>query len=199
MRNAPLLEKAREIVRSLIEKDQPINAHALQEKYGILYGTLKIAIIAEQARFEVLKEIHAKITPNGFSLSAQKKLEAALHRLEASFDKRVMEAAQKHLNEVVYPKIDRKLLEAQEIIANRTIFTNSEYLSIVRAFHPDSSNAENRNEAFILFTSKEHRLRPPERERLVNLSSFPSIEEIKKRAAALKAEDLAKAQARRRK
>jgi hypothetical protein len=195
MAKTPQLDIARRIVRPLIEKGESTNSRTLQEKYKISHVHFEAAIYAEKARLEILNEVNAKLTPDGIKISDRNKLEAMQRRLEASFDKRVIEAAQKHLNEVVYPKYDRKLEEAQEIMSNRTIFSNKEYLSIVRAFHPDSSTVENRNEAFILFTSKEHRLRPPERERLVKTSSLPSIEEIRRRAEVLKAEDAAKREA----
>lgn len=191
----PLYDKAREIVRPLIEKGELIPIMALQKKYGISRTVFEPAVAAEKARLEVLQEIDAKINKEGFSIAAQKRLEICLQRLEALHDRRVINAAQQHLDEVIYPNYFKEVENAREIVANRQIFSNKEYMTIIRALHPDSSSVENRAEAFLLVKKQEHRLRPPERERQINVSSFPTIEEIRRRAEAIKAEDAAKREA----
>jgi hypothetical protein len=190
----PLFDRAREIVRSLIENDELISVMALQKKYGISRTVFEPAVAAEKARLEVLREIDAKIKKDGFNLTAEKRLYFALKRQEASFEQRVVNAAQQHLDEIVYPSYFKEVENAREIVANRQIFSNKEYMTIIRSLHPDSSNAENRAEAFLLVKKQEHRLRPPERERQA-IKSFPTIEEIRRRADALKAEDAAKREA----
>jgi hypothetical protein len=98
--------------------------------------------------------------------------------VNASLDAVVQARINKHYNEVLLPLIGEKLRKAELLLAHRKPFTVAEYMSILRALHPDASNQEWRQEAFVLIKSREVLLRPEEREKPLSSGLPRTLDEL---------------------
>jgi len=157
--NTPVLDKARNIVRSMIEAGESTNSRKLQEEHGISHVHFETAIAAERARLEAFKEV--EIDPTTLSKSAQEKLAAAMRqyrkKLEVEIDAKVRAEAKARIERLILPGLKERQADA-ECITNarkRGIFKKEEYNAILRCVHPDRSpSIEEKNEAFRILHEK---------------------------------------------
>jgi len=171
---APQLDKAREIIRPLLEAGKTISPHKLEKEHGISHVTFDMALTAETARRKAIEEAKAALTEEALAAaieaqlpkSAKEKLDAAdrarakkrAQEEEAEFTRRVQE----HLARVVpgVQEAKNKAFEAERryqkfMASQKKIFTPQQWMKIWRCLHPDNSaSAETRTEAFQLFEEK---------------------------------------------
>ena len=85
--------------------------------------------------------------------------------METEIQKRVQAETKRHIEEYLMPVYGERLAKAELVMKLGKPFTNKEYLSILRALHPDSSSDEYRNAAFRLMKERQVLLRPEEKDR----------------------------------
>ena len=157
-------DEAREIVRSLVEADEPLRTRELEKEHGISVDSFERAAAAERARKEALEEVH--VDPATLSASAQAKLEIVIRQLtrkhEAEFEQRVSEACQRGIEQTVLPHYNDTYAIYQDLIKARGgIMSKATFNKIRRCLHPDSRNSvsdEMLREAWNLFSLLEKRL-----------------------------------------
>lgn len=160
--STPQLDKARQIVRELLEAGKPISPHKLEKEHDISHVTFDMAITAEIARKQALD--NPPIDRATLSVSAQQKLECAIkqekERLAAQYWRDVNVRVQAKVDEVLGEKI-RKMQEQYDF-AKRTlehrrgVMTRKQYNQIRACLHTDKqASDQEKNDAFILFTSFE--------------------------------------------
>jgi hypothetical protein len=93
-RSTPVLDRARDIVRPLIETGRPTHSRKLENEHGISHVHFETAIAAERARKETLER--PPVDKTELSMTAQQKLALAIrqatHKFEIEFDQRVRDA-----------------------------------------------------------------------------------------------------------
>jgi hypothetical protein len=167
----PKLDEACLIIRGMIEKNQRISPHKLEEEYGISHVTFDMAITAEIARKKALKEALENATglaaTEALSLNAKQKLAAAIKaktkQLEREYDQKRMAAIDVHLQRT-FPKLEEEQREAraakqryQQWMTDQTkmIFSPTQFKLVLMCLHPDGDRSpEKRAEAFRLFNAK---------------------------------------------
>lgn len=186
------VEKARLVVRPVVEAGLTIDPEKLSKQSGFSEPTIERAYDWERARWEALQEAAATAPPPvptpvpepipepvpvplapavtaTLPPATQEKL-AALEarltkRLELAFEDRIQAELKKRIEENVLPYYKDKLAKAELLMKSGKPFTNQEYISLLRAFHPDSSSPEYRTAAFRLIKEKEPLLRPEEKDK----------------------------------
>ena len=167
-RETPTLDVAREIVRPLVESGSPVNTKILAKEHGISHVTFEAAKACEHAVVEERRaapQAEALIDKSILSASAREKYEALEARLNREFASRVQLEVERHINATLMPYYKDRLEKAEMVLAYKKPFTNAEFLSLLRALHSDSTNAENRQAAFVLLKEKQMVLRPEEKDR----------------------------------
>jgi hypothetical protein len=196
-RPSPIRESAKATIRAHKETtgEYPTRLDAFK-KYGVS------SIVYERAIGEVTAEDKAGVAPIVQFTKAQERdiearVEAYRNELKASFEQAVRAKVEATLNEILATRDADDadaVRRANEILAHnfhRKPFTAGEFTGVLlRALHPDTTNEENRSEAFKLVMAKKLSLR--EEGRIKTLSSFaPPLPrsiaewEAQKRAAAL--------------
>jgi hypothetical protein len=136
------------------------------------------------------------IDPQTLSMSAQKKLEAAIRqekrKLQAEFERAVQDELQRALNDTVLPQYNKEREDYRRVIAARKgIMTRATYRMILSCLHPDRVTDPEQKEryakAFHAFTELKLVL-CDEKEMPTTPSPIPrTYEEMMKRRAAVKA------------
>ena len=99
-------------------------------------------------------------------------------RMERVFRDQVQQEVTRHIKEYLMPHYKDLLAEAELVMKIGKPFTNKEYLSILRALHPDSSSVEYRHDAFLLVKARQVVLRPDERDRPLTSSLPKTLAEL---------------------
>jgi hypothetical protein len=164
---SPKTDRAREIVRGMLDAGLPVSPHKLQKEYGgnISHVTFDMALTAETARRDTLLDKTA-LDETLLSASAQEKLNAAMRayqrKLDNSFRERVSEEVRKRIEEIVLPNWKQQIDEAQAIMNRRHgIMDKATFNKIRRCLHTDTHKQltnEMLDEAFNLFMSLEKHL-----------------------------------------
>lgn len=155
---SPKLDKARAIVRSKVESNEPIDRGQLVKEHGISSFVFQQAITAEEARKETLGD--PTITPDMLSLTAQQKLEAAIRqhkrKLDAEFSQRVSDEIRSVLDQWL-PQYQEKLVESERVLnAYQGIMSRAHFRKILACLHPDRGMSDQTlNEAFHIFEKLE--------------------------------------------
>lgn len=113
-------------------------------------------------------------------------------RLEAIFEDRVLAEVNKRIEENVLPYYKDQLETAELVMKAGKPFTNKEYLSILMAFHPDTSTPETRTAVFRLMKDREVLLRPEEKDKPLTSRLPKTLPDL----MAMRAAKLAKTRAR---
>lgn len=169
----PVLNRAREIVRPLVDKNAPINRTALERQHGISERTFRAALEGEEARAEALKTIDedvlAEAARAALPKTSQEKIDIVLRRerkrLEQEFDERARLEANRLLETVSLPFYNEKLKLYEAVVAGRSgVFTKAEFDKIIKCLHSDHvtplgpKTVRQHDEAFILFRNAEIKL-----------------------------------------
>jgi len=155
---APKHDKAREVVRPLVEAGKSVSRHQLAADHGLTHGAIQRAEIAERARHEAAAD--PIIDPATLSLSMQKKNEIwrrqEKKRLEIEIDMRLRNEQRERLEELVLPSLNKRRAEYEKVIkARKGPLSKTQYRLVERCLHPDNSaSAELRSEAFQMFRGK---------------------------------------------
>lgn len=116
------------------------------------------------------------------SKTSQARLDAHEKRLTAKIaatvDALTRAGIVRHIDEHLMPQYKDLLAEAELLMKIGKPFTNKEYLSILRALHPDSSSVEYRHDAFLLVKARQVVLRPDERDRPLTSSLPKTLAEL---------------------
>jgi hypothetical protein len=188
------VEHARLVLRPLVEAGLAVNPKWLSASSGFSEPTLERAYdwercraeerqtLREELRTELEAELRAELRAELAAVQPtpapaappvvnpiQEKLsvlEARMkQRLQYAFEDKVLEEVKRRINENVLPYYKNKLATAELVMKAGRPFTNQEYISLLRAFHPDSSSPEYRTAAFRLIKEKEPLLRPEEKDK----------------------------------
>jgi hypothetical protein len=139
-----------------------------------------VAMLA--ARIERQLDEWSAIDSSILSKSAQERFAALESRLrsqlDAEYSDRVQREVRRHSDEYLMPVYKERLERADLLTKVGKPFTNAEFIGLLRALHPDSTNAENRQEAFGLLKSKEILLRPEEKDKPLSSGLPGSVAEL---------------------
>ena len=157
-RGSPVLDRARQIVRPLIEAGAPTPARPLGERHGISHVHIETAIAAERARWDAIQHEIPTIDPGSLSHSAQARLDAAMRQQERrqsqEFERRVQTEVNSRLSAVL-PALKLREAEARRIqTSRRGVMRQADYDLILTVVHPDSrlsASAEKLAKAFRLW------------------------------------------------
>jgi len=191
-RETPILDRARDLVRPMVEANEPVNPKKLQSVHGISHVQIEAAVAAERAVKEAKPQIDAKT----LSMTAQEKLDAAVRqekkRLQAEFGRQVQAEIARALEETVLPSYQKDIAEARQIKEGRKgVMKRETYRLILACLHPDRvSDADLKakyTKAFNAFSAIELLL-CDEKEMPTITSTIPrTYEEMMKRRAEVKA------------
>lgn len=151
-RETPVLDRARDIVRPLVEADEPTNSRKLQEEHGISHAHFESAIAAEKARKQTLED-EPPIDASTLSKSAQEKLEIAIHhavrKMEKEFAQRVRDEVKKLIEESTLPAYADEYRRYRDWIEGRKgCMSRRVYLKILARLHPDTGGDAGLFDAF---------------------------------------------------
>lgn len=158
-RITPKLDEARQIIRSDIEAEKPVNPHKLEKEHGISHVTFDMAITAELARKQTLRE--PQVTRADLSATAQQKFDRAIgqekERLGAQLQAEVNERINRLLADTIGPRLRKEQKEARWIMESRKgVMTRKQFNQIRACLHTDHvATAEEKNLAFALFSDFE--------------------------------------------
>ena len=132
---------ARAAVRDRIAAGKPLDARILEKEHGISRDTFERAALAEQARKDALEEI--RVDPVTLSMTAQQKFDVAIQqykrKLDIEFEQRVINEAQKRLEELAIPAFRERWESIRRMLDNRQNYmTRTLYKKILACLHPDS-------------------------------------------------------------
>jgi hypothetical protein len=153
----PETDRAREVVRPIVESGQPISRKKLSEEHGLSVSAIQRAAAAEQVRIET----ELQIKPDDLSMSARDKLDAAIrqhkHKLDQEFESRVQAEGRKRLEETILPMLNKRRAEYDAVIKSRKgIMPRSVFRKILAALHPDEGASKKmREETFQIFKDLE--------------------------------------------
>lgn len=170
-RQSPKTDEAREIVRPLVESGKPVNPVTLAKEHGLTERAVANARMIELGRLEGLQEAveSGPIDTSVLSKTAQDKFKTLERRLraqlEADHSRRVQLEVTRHIEEYLMPHYKEKLEKAELLTKIGRPLTKEQFYSLLGAVHPDTTNAVNRNAAFILLKAREVVLRPDERDK----------------------------------
>lgn len=135
--------------------DEGKSRQQVAAEFGVGENTVSIAVAEEVGRREPLIEL--KTLP----LSDQERLEAAIkletRRLEAEFEKRVLDEIARRIDEMVLPQYRQEMAEARAVIkARKGIMSREIFRLILSCLHPDQSASPDRiRKAFEAFKERE--------------------------------------------
>lgn len=161
----PTVDRARVIVRALMEAGKTFNNHQLEKQYGIAHATFDSAVAAEKAHKEAIET--SSVFAASLSQSARHKLDAAIrahkHKLDLEFERRCQEEGRRWLNDVSLPQYAKEIAALEHSISSRRgIMDRITYRKILSCLHPDRvTDPELKiryEEAFRLFTELEKRV-----------------------------------------
>src|SRR5512139_832877 len=137
-RKTPKLDKARDIVRPMVEAGKVPNSRKLQAEYGISHVHFETAIAAERAR----KEAEPQIDPDTLSMTMRQKFDMALRQykrqMDNDFEHRIRQEVQKRLEDTILPAYEKSYKEYREVIEGRKgVMTGAVYRKILSCLHPD--------------------------------------------------------------
>lgn len=188
----PTIERVRGLIRPMVEAGKPISREKLSAKFGVTVTDIWYAHQLERGRLSGLQEAAEKaetaspIDASTLSKSAQEKFAALERRLRAEIDARVHLEVQQHINESLMPYYAERLAKADLLTKIGKPFTNAQFISLLRAVHPDSSSPEYRHAAFLLLKEKEVLLRPEEKDRPLSGGLPKTLAELLARKKAAK-------------
>lgn len=201
-----VLDRAREIVRPLVDNNAPINNTELERKHGISERTFRAALEGEEARAEALKiadeDRLIEMARASLPKTSQGKLDIVLRRelkrMEQEFEERVRQRSQENDEKLWKPYYDEKLKFAEAVVAGRNgVFTKAEYNEILFCLSPDhvASLGEywfgRHSTALRLFRAAEIKL--VDEQESPQMGARPwTLEELDQRKAAVKAERAAR-------
>ena len=174
--STPKLDRARAIVRERLTANKPISPHKLEEQHGdISHVTFDMAITAELARSEILKEL--AVDPVTLSATARAKLEATrlsmerklnaqhaerMRGLDEEVRKRVTAEGKEYIErmEGLEAKAWQNEKHWREMVNNhKPPFTSEQFKSILMCLHPDGQRTQEKlSSAFLLFNEKKLQL-----------------------------------------
>lgn len=192
-RKSPQLEKALDVVRPAVAAGEPVSREEMAEASGVSSATIQRAQHFEEGRQEGLRENLEQrvVDATVLSKTAQAKMDAYKKRLDdnmvAAVEIQTRAGIARHIDEHLMPFYRERLAEADLLMKLGKPLTNKEYLSILRALHPDSSSVEYRHDAFLLVKSRQVVLRPDERDRPLSSGLPTSLAELIARKDAIKA------------
>jgi hypothetical protein len=168
---SPKHDKARDVVRPLVEAGEAINRDKLAAEHGLTHGAIQRAEIAERARLEAMAD--PIIDPSTLSMTAQQKIAAAqrqmrrhleaehaarLHGLAEEVRQQVLTRNKEYLatlNKMEEEAASTKRLYREFMDQQAKIFSKDEYRLIVMCVHADASiSDEKRNEATRMLIAK---------------------------------------------
>ena len=192
-RKSPQLEKALDVVRPAVAAGEPVSREEMAEASGVSSTTIQRAQNFEEGRQEGLRENMEQrvVDATVLSKTAQAKMDAYKKRLDdnmvAAVEIQTRAGIARHIDEHLMPFYRERLAEADLLMKLGKPLTNKEYLSILRALHPDSSSVEYRHDAFLLVKSRQVVLRPDERDRPLSSGLPTTLAELIARKDAIKA------------
>jgi hypothetical protein len=200
---SPLFQQALALIRLKLQAGLKVSSKGLErENPGISEGTFSRAWLHERARISGVQE-GLLMTPIDTSVLSEKerqrfikleeKLRAQLERERADMDLELNRRLTEHITEIVLPQYKEKLAQADLVLKRGTVLSNKEYIQLLAALHPDSTNEQRRHEAFAFLKSREIVLRPPEKDKPLSGDLPRTLGELLARKRAM---DAAKAQAR---
>jgi len=174
-RDRPVEERARVIVRELIEAGLPINPHKLQRQHGISHYMFDAARAAERARIEALEALD--VDPTALKPTAKAKVEIAkrhavkeatadvakrMRELDEEVRRRVLAESKGHLEYLAQEREEARQSEAlyRELINNhKPPLTAEEFRLVLMCLHPDGERSEAKLQAaFLAFNAKKLQL-----------------------------------------
>jgi hypothetical protein len=177
------LEKALHAYDRRKQAGEELTYEAIQKEAGVSSTPVRRAIAMREAEAKVSVAETA-----GLSASAQEKLQIAIRRemkrLELEVETRVLNEAQKRIEEWYLPDYMKLLRKVEKMLEyKRGLMSRADYRKILRCVHPDTGahvSDANRNEAFRLFTQLEARLvDDAEQADLKRVSTLPkTVEEM---------------------
>lgn len=159
-RPSPETDRAREIVRPLVEAGLAVSRQKLAEEHGLSEKSIQAAAIAERARKAALEE-EPQVTREMLSLTAQEKFDAAIKRerknMDRLIDERARDLARTLVEDTILPSYIKSKEEYDSLVKCRQgAMTKAEYNLIRACLHPDGSmSADKRQRAWDLFSSVE--------------------------------------------
>lgn len=164
-KNMPQVDRARAIIRDLMQAGKTFNNHQLQQQYGIAHATFDAAVAAEAAHKEAVET--SSTFAASLSQSARRKLDAAIrahkHKLDLEFELRCREECRRWLNDVSLPQYAKEITALEHSICSRRgVMDRTTYRKILSCLHPDRvtdpDQKKRYEEAFQLFTELEKRV-----------------------------------------
>jgi transcriptional regulator len=154
---APTHDRAREVVRPLVEAGEPINREKLAAEHGLTQGAIQRAELAERARLEVMAD--PVIDPATLSMSMKAKFDAAIRQhkknLAQRFDQEVSDRVVKWAEETGIKHFVEQYDKIRYMIERRGgVMTSRQYALVLSCLHPDSRKSlsdEKMAEAFRIF------------------------------------------------
>ena len=162
----PQLDRAREIVRPLMDAGKPFQCHSLEREHGISHYTFDSAIAAEKARLETLAEVGAIADIS--KMTAKQKLDAAIraHKklLDREYDQRRIKEIGEHIKRIM-PTLQEdknKAFRAEQTYREymqkaKKAMTVAEFTLVCSLLHPDSRTSASEGRlmrAFQMFEPK---------------------------------------------
>lgn len=148
----PVLDKARTIVRPLVEADEKINAVKLQKEHGISHVQIEAAVAAERAREEVFAELLDAAAAKNFTDKGKVTIENAIRihkaQLERQFQQRVNDGIRQGIADADNAARDENKRLRQEnvnlnrIVGQRGVFSKTQFRQMQMLCHPDNSASE---------------------------------------------------------
>jgi hypothetical protein len=167
-------EKIRPVIRQKVEAGERIDHKEIMAEFGVSDTPVRVTEAYERGRKNAFEEARVVIEANKLSVAQQKKLDAYRRekdrecevykqQLAAGFEAAVNERV-KELS-FLWDKRDHEVVEQANYLIEhcqgrwRNPFKAAEYMVLMKALHPDSTNEENRMAAFKLVNSKKLILR----------------------------------------
>jgi hypothetical protein len=139
----PVVTRAREIVRPLVDRGEPVTARELAKQHDISADSFERALHVERALHDVIGSVAA---PDAIDKA---RLELFQQRLEADFEQRVLDEVRKRLNEIL-PKYRADHEHYRQIIERRRGFMDRKtYNGILMRLHPDHGGDADLLDAFV--------------------------------------------------
>ena len=123
-------------------KDEGLTVREISRVVGVGERAVNQALEHVQIKREAIPDID----PSTLSMSAQKKLAAAIKqhqaKLAASFQKAVNNEVKRRIDEIILPHWKKRIDEAQRIFKRRHKFMSKDLFNMIRrALHPDSRHS----------------------------------------------------------
>jgi len=148
VRATPKHDKARDIVRPMVEAGEPVNSRKLEKEHGISHVHFESAINSERAAKAAREE--PRVERSELSLTAQQKLDVVIKaekkRLLADFEQAV-EARVKEARDRIEAQVPaawrERLAEADRVMARRKgVIPFKLFRRLLAALHPDRVSGE---------------------------------------------------------